>query len=265
MTENTIGATLAAMRERAGMTLAEIAASAGYRGPSSVQMMFSPDYSVPALSWSVANKLARALVGKGNPPISLSEIHRLCYTDEQWMPKEPRASNDLAHGYSERFRTSPDAPSVPTPRTRDIPVFGTALAADLEFDDVGTGQLVEQTVFEMGEVIAYARRPAGIYPEADAYALYVSGSSMEPRYRPGDPIFVDAKRPPAIGDDVIVQLNAQVDGEPEIVAGLIKTLVRRTGSYLELEQYHPELRFRVPMSRVTRLHRVVPTKELFGI
>ncbi|MGJ8478023.1 S24 family peptidase [Sphingobium yanoikuyae] len=265
MSKKTTGEVLASLRDRSGLTLAEIAAAAGYRGPSSVQAMFSPEYNMSPLSWAVGNKLARALVGKGNPPITLSEVHRLCYTDEQWNPTTPPARTTLEDPM-QTFRDLMEAGrNNPQPlRTKDIPVFGTALAADIAFEDDGTAYLVEQTVFEMGEIILYGKRPAGIPANSEAYALYVAGSSMEPRYRPGDPLFVDPKRPPAIGDDVVVQLRSETGGDVEITAGLIKTLARRTGSYLELEQYQPAIRFRVPMERVAHIHRVIPPKELFG-
>ncbi|MFC3442767.1 helix-turn-helix transcriptional regulator [Sphingobium rhizovicinum] len=281
MSTKTTGEILGELRDRSGMTLSEIARAAGYKGPSSVQMMFSPDYSVNPLNASIAERLAKAMVGKGAPPIRVEELFALsqpqAWTHTQYInwareqkdeprvipttdPKPPTAAQIMSH--------ETDLSDVPRGMAafmaRDIEVFGSALAADIEFDDKGNAAFVEQTLFEMGEVITYARRPPGVSLNAKIYALYVSGSSMEPRYRPGDPLFVDTRRPPAIGDDVVVQL-VNSDEEPHISTGLIKTLVRRTGSHLELEQYRPEIRFSVPMERVAHIHRVIPTKELFGI
>ena len=130
------------------------------------------------------------------------------------------------------------------------------------------GPVMMLNLLRFRDVADYSAAPHLAPPQpisgAEAYALYVAGSSMEPRYRPGDPLFVDPKRPPAIGDDVVVQLRSETGGDVEITAGLIKTLARRTGSYLELEQYQPAIRFRVPMERVAHIHRVIPPKELFG-
>lgn len=272
MDEKTTGQRLIELRERSGLTLAQVAKRAEYKGPSSVQAMFSPEYNASPLSPMVAEKLAHAFVGLGDPPITPDEIFDLTLSkrwtrefSEQGRRWQARAASRYAdEAPSNEFLPGPT--ELPTLRgqPKDIPVYGTALAADLNFDDNGHPAPVEQTLFEMGEIITYARRPPAISQEAKVYALYVAGSSMEPRYRPGDPLFVDPRKPPAIGDDVVVQL-VSTDDEPQIIAGLIKTLVKRTGSYLELEQYRPEIRFRVPVERVAHIHRVIPANELFGI
>lgn len=248
MTDLTIGQQLSELRRRARMSLGEVAQAAGYAGPSSVQAMFRSEYDPKWLPVTTATRLVPVFEGKGDPPITMGEIMKLCGLHDSIELKRVEV---------------PDASL--RARSRDIPVYGTALAADIPFDENGDAHSVEQTVFEMGDTIAYAPRPQGISATSKVYALFVAGSSMEPRYRPGDPLFVDPHRPPSIGDDVIVQLSSVGTEEPEIIAGLIKTLVKRTGSFLELEQYSPAIRFRVPMDRVARMHRVIPLSELFGI
>lgn len=280
MKAKTTGQYLMELRERSGLTLAEVAQRAGYKGPSSVQAMFNADYDVRPLGMAVGDKLWRAFDGTGDPPIEYSDIYFLCSGTKHMLDRmeADRQSGLVGQGaWPWQTRGSPLSPpneldpappisaQVGSVRSKDVPVFGTVLAADLVFGEDGQTDAVEQTVFEMGDTITYAQRPAGIHPGSKAYALFVSGSSMEPRYRPGDPIFIDPKRPPAIGDDVVVQLLAPHDEEQEIIAGLIKTLVKRTGAYLELEQYQPNIRFRVPVERVAQLHRVIPLSELFGI
>jgi phage repressor protein C with HTH and peptisase S24 domain len=97
-----------------------------------------------------------------------------------------------------------------------------------------------------------------------AYALFVVGSSMEPRYRPGEPVFIDPIRPPQIGDDVVIQLfRRNEDGDGEVVAALVKTLRRRTAHFVELEQYEPRLTFKVPNSQIAYLHRIISMREAF--
>lgn len=261
MSKPTIGERLMALRSRTDMSLQEIAKRAGYAGPSSVQAFFQPDYDPSNLSVKTLRILANALVGAGSPPIQFEELAEL----------------GIPHGIEHRdayiglLQRQPELESAngPTPtlmgQPKDVPVYASALAADLQFDAEGNGpHAVEQTVFAMNEVVAHVRRPPGLNA-TNVYALYVSGSSMEPRYRAGDPVFVDPRRPPSIGDDVIVQLYAPHDGEPDISAGLIKTLVRRTASHLVLQQYRPELSFTVPMERVAHIHRVIPWREAFGM
>src|SRR3546814_16974660 len=60
---------------------------------------------------------------------------------------------------------------------------------------------------------------------------------MEPRYRAGDLVYVDPRRAPSIGDDVIVQLVGEVNpgADPaEIKHVLVKQLMRNTAAYYEL-------------------------------
>src|SRR3546814_4855878 len=78
-------------------------------------------------------------------------------------------------------------------------------------------------------------------------ALYITGESMEPRYRAGDLVYVDPRRAPSIGDDVIVQLVGEVNpgADPaEIKHVLVKQLMRNTAAYYELQQFNPPLRSR---------------------
>ncbi len=270
MSGKTIGERLLALKARSGLTLGAIAQAAGYAGPSSIQAMFKSDYDPEGLSTKVGESLFRALVGKGSPPISGNEVLSLVHMpsvrrhsgpDDELPAVIPAVADELENEI-EQVEVMPTLKGQP----KDVPVYASALAADLQFDvDGGPPQVVEQTLFQMNEVVTHTRRPPGI-SSTKVYALYVSGSSMEPRYRPGDPVFVDPLKPPAIGDDVIVQLYAPNDESgDDIVAGLIKTLVKRTGAYLELEQYRPEIRFRVPMERVARIHRVIPWGEAFGM
>lgn len=262
MTE-TIGSKLSELRRRSGMSLAEVARAAGYSGPSSVQTYFDPAYDKRPLGGHIAMRLAKGLLGKGDPPIEIEDISALTQFDASQI----RAAFEARPDFAARLEPNTEVFEAPTLRgqPKDVQVFGSALAADLPFDTDGNGpRTVEITNFAMGDVIAYVRRPPAIVDSQKVYAVFVSGSSMEPRYRPGDPVFVDPKRPPSIGDDVIVQLVSDDESE-DIVTGLIKTLVRRTSGYLELEQYSPAVRFQVPAERIAHIHRVIPWREAFGI
>lgn len=142
---------------------------------------------------------------------------------------------------------------------RDVPIYGTALGAD----EILEGEAVEQIELNRGEVIGYRRRPVLLDGRTDVYALYVQGSSMAPRHRDGAVLFVEERRRPSVGDDAVVYLRSpdDVDGErPSSV--LVKTVVRKSASFLELEQYTPPLVFRIAMERVARIDRVLTLDEL---
>lgn len=142
----------------------------------------------------------------------------------------------------------------------DVPVYGTAIGAPRDFE----GEAIEQVTLSTGEVLTWLKRPPVLNDMADIYGIFVTGSSMEPRYEEGDPLFVDGKRPPMIGDDVIVYLR-EPDGDGERdVAVLVKRLVRRSASYYELEQYNPRVTFRVAVERISKVHRVLSKREIFA-
>jgi hypothetical protein len=248
MAKGTIGEALLALKKRSGLSLQDIAMRAGYKGRSSVQEYFAGHYDPARLDSVVAEKLVAAFKGTGQPPIHPSEVFELVGLP---IPTE----------------VVPIEQEMPTLRgaPKDLPVHGTVLGGDLTFDDTGGGAVtVEQTLVAMMETITFVRRPPAMVGMKKAYALFVVGSSMEPRYRPGEPVFVDPVRPPAIGDDVIVQLmDRDEDGNGEVVCALVKTLRRRNSAFVELEQYEPRRVFRVPTDQVAHLHRIISMREAF--
>lgn len=143
----------------------------------------------------------------------------------------------------------------------DLPIYGTALGAEEIID----GEAIEQTNLNSGEIVRYVSRPVLLEGRADAYGIYVQGSSMVPRFRDGATLFVERKRPARIGDDVVVYLRGPDDQAGERTqCVLVKELVRRTANYIELKQYTPEITFRIDAARVERIDRVIPWDDLIG-
>lgn len=145
------------------------------------------------------------------------------------------------------------APQLP-PRAEmpmDVEVRGTAAGA------VGEG------AFQLEDaVIDRVRRPPGIADARDVYALYVVGDSMSPRFEPGELIYVSERRPPRIGDCVVVQVqNAEHDG----VQAYLKRMKRRSADGLVLEQFNPPGEMRLKAANVKAVHRVLTMNELFGV
>jgi transcriptional regulator with XRE-family HTH domain len=67
------------LRQRAGLSMADMAKHMGYKTPSGYQRYeSSSDFTKEYFSVIFTNKLMRALQGRGNPPISPGEIYRLC-------------------------------------------------------------------------------------------------------------------------------------------------------------------------------------------
>lgn len=148
---------------------------------------------------------------------------------------------------------------------KTLPIYGSALGADLEFGD-GNGIIVnvEQTEVHMAAPTDFMARPIGVTGRPDLYVVSVSGHSMEPRFDSGRRLLVDPKRSPGVGDDVVVQLRGPTfDGE-EVRHVLIKQLVRRRPGVVVLRQFNPGIEFEVPNEQVSCVHRVMPWDEAMG-
>lgn len=115
-----------------------------------------------------------------------------------------------------------EMPNAAAAITQRIPVIGFAQAGDSGyFDDAGypTGSGWDEIVFpDVGD--------------PNAYALMVSGDSMEPLYRDGDRIIVSPAANIRRGDRVVVKTK-----EGEVMA---KELIRRTAQRIELRSLNPD-------------------------
>lgn len=132
----------------------------------------------------------------------------------------------------------------------DIPVHGTAAGSHLR----GAFQLE-------GSVVDYVRRPPALIGAKDAYALYIEGTSMEPRFNAGDLVFVHPHRPARPGDAVIVQV-AVSQNQIEASIGYLR---RRTAEHVVLGKLNPLAEVQLNRSQVTAIHRVLTINELFGV
>jgi hypothetical protein len=152
----------------------------------------------------------------------------------------------------------------PESMDKDIPVYGTALGASEDIWEDHKGEVaIEQTDLNTGEVIDYFRRPPSLRDRRDVYVLYTAGDSMSPAYEEGSPILVDPRQPPSLRDYVVAYLRDTDDEYASAV--LIKRLVRRSSSFVELEQYNPPAIFRMDAKRFRAMHRVKPWGEVFGV
>lgn len=149
-------------------------------------------------------------------------------------------------------------------RPRDVPVLGTASCADLRFDGE-TGEIVDIEALEidLNEVVDWLARPVALEKRPDVYGIYYTGVSMIPRFEPGEPGYVDPRRMPNVGEYAVVQLaGADDNGEQRVVAAIAKKVARITSTFIDLEQFNPALRFRVPRDRIAAIHRIIPWGEL---
>ncbi len=109
-----------------------------------------------------------------------------------------------------------------TAAQNSVPLIGSAQA--------GVGGFFDDGGFPVGQGWEEIAPPTGA--SENAYALKVSGDSMEPLYREGDVIIVDPMAQVRKGDRVVAKTT---DGEV-----LAKTLNRRTSNIIELQSINPE-------------------------
>lgn len=110
-----------------------------------------------------------------------------------------------------------------------------------------------------GDVVQYITRPDNLRGVPNAYAVFIKGESMAPRYEPGEIVHVHPGRPPQPGSYVLVQRH-NPDDETQPLA-VVKRLVRRSGSKVILAQLNPKKEFEVPAGEIVSMHKVVGSSE----
>lgn len=158
-------------------------------------------------------------------------------------------------------RTAPAASEV---RPADIPVPPrNGMPADIPVMGTAAGSLLSGAFQLEGGVIDYVRRPPALAGARDIYALYIEGSSMEPRYFPGELVYVNPHKPPRLGDTVIVQ---EGNGETTSIAASIGVLHKRVNGTVILRKYNPVgAEITIQQNRISAIHRVLTPNELFGV
>lgn len=106
-----------------------------------------------------------------------------------------------------------------------------------------------------GGKIADVLAPPILQGVPDAYAVFISGESMEPRYFAGECVYVHPSLPVRRGDFVVVEIGADDEGEAPFA--YVKRFISQDATRLRLEQFNPREVLEFPSSRVVRVHRIV--------
>jgi len=230
--------------ERTGLSMLALARAMDFRTASGIQRYMDADhYKKKYFSRELVERIERAIVGMGEPPITRDEVLALAGI----FPLPGETPSNVPTGTLLEFRKVEMSP--PTFGNRDVPIRSAAAG-------LGRGDFRM-----MDDVIDYAPRPDALRHARDIYAIYVTGDSMSPKDEPGDIVFVSPNRPPAAGDYVIVLL----DGDNGDLDGLFKRFVRMDDDYLYLRQLNPDDTIKVARRNVSKLHRVYTNNELIGI
>lgn len=124
---------------------------------------------------------------------------------------------------------------------RDLPVLGRA-----------QGGAEGNLVMEEG-AIDWTFRPADLAGVRDAFAVYVTGTSMVPKYQDGDLVYVHPSRPPRRDRFVLVETSDH--------RGLIKQFIKWDEDMLVLRQLNPEDTIRLPRARVLRVMLIIGSMD----
>ncbi|WP_047866997.1 hypothetical protein [Sphingomonas paucimobilis] len=242
MKNDTLGSKLQALKERSGLSLTNIAKAADYKTASSIQRYFSEDYDAEYLPKALADRMKKALVGFGNPPIDDSDISRLTEYGFMYDRKYPSPPQDM------RFkRVTQDSIGVYTSKRGGI--------LEDQFDI--TTIIFEESILSFACPEHLKRRSIS--------GAYISTSHMMPRYMPGEIIFFETDRPASIGRDVVVVL-AQPEGsdvEP-YEDTVIGTLAALDAEGLELKLLNPSKPVRLPSDYIDQVWPILDAVELLA-
>lgn len=120
---------------------------------------------------------------------------------------------------------------------RDLPVLGRAQGGR-------DGSIVMED-----NAIDWTFRPADLQGVKDAFAVYVTGDSMVPKYKNQDLAYVHPTKAPRKGRYVLVETADHT--------GFIKQFVKWEGTHLVLKQFNPAQEIRLPREEVFRVLLVI--------
>lgn len=225
-----ITARVRALRKRAGLSMAAFAKALDMAGGSSVQRYEDPgSYAGGYLKRDLVAKMAAALVRRGTPPISNEEVWELA--GPEFSAAAPTEIPNAKIG------AKIQASHV------TIPLYGQAV-----------GGIDGEFALNEGNKLTDILAPPSLASVSGAYAVTVSGESMEPRYFDGEVVFVHPGRRPVRGDFVVTQIHNPNEGPP---LAFVKRLIRYNEGGLVLEQYNPPKELRFEHRAVVSVHVIV--------
>lgn len=231
-TESKSAKALKALRARSGLSVRALA-DLLEMSPSSYQY-YEDDYKKPYLPRELVDKLTEHLSISG---IDRAEIDALAGKNIGILP------------FPQQIPVLPRPPlneTYPFGQSRDLPLLGAAKGGD------GEGFMSN------GEVFGHVSRPGNLVSVNNAYGVYMTGTSMEPRYWSGWVLGVNPNKPVSKGNAVVVQVLDEEHGEMRY---LVKLFVRRDANKVVLEQLNPKEQITLPAKAVVAMHRITGSIE----
>tara|TARA_Y100001963_G_C6676114_1_gene397510 strand:+ start:257 stop:916 length:660 start_codon:yes stop_codon:yes gene_type:complete len=135
-----------------------------------------------------------------------------------------------------------DAAITPTHKRRMLPVYGSVQGGD-GFD-----------ITDVREPIDSIEAPPALLNSVDAYAVYVTGDSMSPRFNAGEIVFVMPGKPVTPNDSVVVQFS-----DLKTDQAVIKTFKNMDENKLFLSQFNPSKSLTYKRSEIKSIHKIIGT------
>lgn len=198
----------------------------------------------PHIEVTLAQRIAGHLTGRGNPPITQSDVLALAgvVAPTHNSPYiSPPPFNARVEGHGPTITTvAPDVPVVPTAPGR----WGILL------------------VMLAGSPVAFLPRPPSLANNRDVFAVSIQDASLAPRYEPGERVYCDPTRAPSIGSYAVVITHERAsDGAQMAIAGRVDAI---TPAGVTLGQLTPAATINVLATNIATMARILTTAELLG-
>lgn len=181
---------------------------------------------------------------KRGVPVDLPEKVRPALAEELGVDESQLRGAGFKAAGKQKQATPANARVIGTTRIdKTIPVYGQAVAGK-------DGQFVLN-----GNKVADILAPPSLVSVPDAYAVYIVGNSMAPRYFAGEAVFVNPKLPVRRDDFVVAQIAADVEGDAPWA--YVKRFVSMDQRSLKLAQFAPRKVIEFPRQRVVSVHRII--------
>ena len=179
--------------------------------------------------------------------ISISELARRCdmepHTLRRYARGESEPKPELAVKLSEIFGCMPTEVMGLEPLEVEplgkIPLYGPATAGGWD------GEIA------MDKAVDHIARPSFVMGQSNAYAVFVVGSAMEPRFNSGEVLYIDPDVPIRQEADVVVQLN-----QGDKLTAVLKRFKFADDDGVKLEQLNPVMPVSFEKSIVTAIHAI---------
>lgn len=209
------------MRERAEMSMDDLARAMGYSRASSIQRYEDPSlYKKEFIAPELVLKMIKALVGKGEPPITAAEVWSLARPEviasRGGIVKsfDPDADEETGEtGYSrEHWRPSlPGAlPELDMQLGAGEGVIGEIISLPVGDGSISGHRVVAEWMIPMD----YLRNEAKVSPNS-TIIQEVKGDSMIPTYMPGDRVIIDLAQN-SMTSDTVYAISYEGVAEPQI-------------------------------------------------